>query len=347
MECRCTRRAGVHASALRTATALGWVRRHVSRVRGDRECRTDPTTPAAPCAGAGQPRRPWPGRLSRIRARPAHGASAPRRGGTAHVGPWAGERTVECFARVGSGTPAQRDTLVAAARARALAAVAGAPQGLALGGRREGLGDRARHPEERRLLDTGTAKHDRVGQTVPLAAPLGVDFELIASLASRHGRPPAPGRPDRRSPLIIHADRHVGPSRRTPHRCEAIVRAGRADPAGRRPTPPARLAGTVTRAWRVLAVFAGAHFLPYLFRSANSVIAGDLTARMGLSPGAARVHARPFLGSFALGQLPFGRALARSGGSPTQPRPAHRASSGRLGGVTPSGDDTSPGRPLP
>jgi len=73
------------------------------------------------------------------------------------------------------------------------------------------------------------------------------------------------------------------------------------------------LTGTVARAWLVFAVFAAAHFLSYFFRSANAVIADDLTASMGLSPAQLGLMSGLFFGFFALAQLPFGSALDRYG----------------------------------
>jgi predicted MFS family arabinose efflux permease len=77
------------------------------------------------------------------------------------------------------------------------------------------------------------------------------------------------------------------------------------------------LRSSVTRAWRVFAVFAAAHFLSYFFRSANAVIAGDLTASMGLDPAQLGLMSSLFFGVFALAQLPFGSALDRYGARAT------------------------------
>ena len=77
------------------------------------------------------------------------------------------------------------------------------------------------------------------------------------------------------------------------------------------------LVGTVTRAWRVFVVFAAAHFLSYFFRSANAVIADDLTAGMGLSAAQLGLMSSLFFGFFALAQLPFGSALDRYGARKT------------------------------
>ncbi|MEJ2287354.1 MAG: MFS transporter, partial [Deinococcales bacterium] len=73
----------------------------------------------------------------------------------------------------------------------------------------------------------------------------------------------------------------------------------------------------MTRAWRVFAVFAAAHFLSYFFRSANAVIADDLTAAMGLTPSQLGLMSSLFFGAFALAQLPFGSALDRFGARAT------------------------------
>lgn len=73
------------------------------------------------------------------------------------------------------------------------------------------------------------------------------------------------------------------------------------------------LGPSVNRVWRVFAVFAAAHFLSYFFRSANAVIADDLTASLGLSPGQLGLMSSLFFGAFALAQLPFGSALDRYG----------------------------------
>lgn len=69
----------------------------------------------------------------------------------------------------------------------------------------------------------------------------------------------------------------------------------------------------MSRAWGVFFVFAAAHFLSYFFRSANAVIADDLTASLGLSPAQLGLMSSLFFGSFALAQLPFGSALDRYG----------------------------------
>ena len=74
---------------------------------------------------------------------------------------------------------------------------------------------------------------------------------------------------------------------------------------------------SVTRAWRVFAVFAAAHFLSYFFRSANAVIADDLSAAMSLNPAQLGLMSSLFFGAFALAQLPFGSALDRHGARST------------------------------
>ncbi len=73
----------------------------------------------------------------------------------------------------------------------------------------------------------------------------------------------------------------------------------------------------MSRAWRVFLVFAAAHFLSYFFRSANAVIADDLTASLGLSAAQLGLMSSLFFGFFALAQLPFGSALDRFGARTT------------------------------
>lgn len=77
------------------------------------------------------------------------------------------------------------------------------------------------------------------------------------------------------------------------------------------------LALTVSLAWRVFAAFAAAHFLSYFFRSANAVIADDLTRSLGLGPAQLGLMSSLFFGAFALAQLPFGSALDRFGARAT------------------------------
>jgi MFS family permease len=69
----------------------------------------------------------------------------------------------------------------------------------------------------------------------------------------------------------------------------------------------------VSCAWRVFVVFAAAHFLSYFFRSANAVIATDLTIELGLTPAQLGLMSSLFFGAFALAQLPFGVLLDRFG----------------------------------
>jgi cyanate permease len=59
--------------------------------------------------------------------------------------------------------------------------------------------------------------------------------------------------------------------------------------------------------------FAGGYFLSYLFRSVNAVIAGRLTADLGLEPGALGVLTAAYFLAFALFQLPLGALLDRFG----------------------------------
>lgn len=59
--------------------------------------------------------------------------------------------------------------------------------------------------------------------------------------------------------------------------------------------------------------FAGGYFLSYLYRSVNAVIAGRLTADLGLEPGALGVLTAAYFLAFALFQLPLGVLLDRFG----------------------------------
>lgn len=59
--------------------------------------------------------------------------------------------------------------------------------------------------------------------------------------------------------------------------------------------------------------FALAYFLSYFFRSANAVIAGDLTRDLGLTAAQLGLMTSLFYASFALIQLPLGAALDRFG----------------------------------
>lgn len=69
----------------------------------------------------------------------------------------------------------------------------------------------------------------------------------------------------------------------------------------------------MNRVVRVFAVFAAAHFLSYFFRSANAVLADDLSAALGLTPAQLGLMSSLFFGAFALAQLPFGALLDRYG----------------------------------
>ncbi len=63
----------------------------------------------------------------------------------------------------------------------------------------------------------------------------------------------------------------------------------------------------------IFAVFAAAHFLSYFFRSANAVIAGDLTRDLALTADELGLMTSMFYASFALIQLPLGSSLDRYG----------------------------------
>lgn len=60
-------------------------------------------------------------------------------------------------------------------------------------------------------------------------------------------------------------------------------------------------------------LFAVAYFLSYFFRSANAVIAGDLTRELGLSAAQLGLMTSLFYASFAAAQLPLGAGLDRFG----------------------------------
>ncbi len=64
---------------------------------------------------------------------------------------------------------------------------------------------------------------------------------------------------------------------------------------------------------RVVAVFAFAYILSYFFRSANAVIATDLTVELGLSAAQLGFMTSVFFITFAAAQLPLGKALDRFG----------------------------------
>lgn len=63
----------------------------------------------------------------------------------------------------------------------------------------------------------------------------------------------------------------------------------------------------------IVAVFAVAYFLSYFFRSANAVIAEDLTSELSLSAAQLGFMTSVFFVAFAAAQLPLGRALDRFG----------------------------------
>jgi sugar phosphate permease len=63
----------------------------------------------------------------------------------------------------------------------------------------------------------------------------------------------------------------------------------------------------------IFAVFAAAHFLSYFFRTANAVIANDLTRDLALSADQLGLMTSLFYASFALIQLPVGSGLDRYG----------------------------------
>jgi predicted MFS family arabinose efflux permease len=63
----------------------------------------------------------------------------------------------------------------------------------------------------------------------------------------------------------------------------------------------------------VFILFTAAYFLSYFYRSANAVIASDLSAQMGLDAGQLGLMTSLFFGSFALIQIPLGIALDRWG----------------------------------
>ncbi len=63
----------------------------------------------------------------------------------------------------------------------------------------------------------------------------------------------------------------------------------------------------------IFALFALAYFLSYFFRSANAVIAEDLTRELALSAAQLGLMTSLFYASFALVQLPLGSALDRWG----------------------------------
>jgi MFS family permease len=65
--------------------------------------------------------------------------------------------------------------------------------------------------------------------------------------------------------------------------------------------------------WRALLPFALGYFMSYLFRAVNQVIAPDLIAELGLTPGALGGLTAAYLFAFMLFQLPLGILLDRFG----------------------------------
>lgn len=69
----------------------------------------------------------------------------------------------------------------------------------------------------------------------------------------------------------------------------------------------------MSAAWRVFLVFLLAYFLSYFFRSANAVLAPDLSRDLALSPAQLGLMTSLFYLSFALVQIPLGPLLDRYG----------------------------------
>lgn len=67
------------------------------------------------------------------------------------------------------------------------------------------------------------------------------------------------------------------------------------------------------RHWAVFACFTAAYFLSYFFRSANAVLAPDLSAELGLGAPELGLMTSLFFAAFAAVQLPLGVALDRLG----------------------------------
>jgi MFS family permease len=65
----------------------------------------------------------------------------------------------------------------------------------------------------------------------------------------------------------------------------------------------------MNRAFRVLFFFTAAYFLSYFYRSANAIIAPDLSLEIGLTAADLGLITSLFFASFALVQLPLGAAL--------------------------------------
>ncbi len=64
---------------------------------------------------------------------------------------------------------------------------------------------------------------------------------------------------------------------------------------------------------RVFVLFTAAYFLSYFFRSANAVIAPDLTRALALSAANLGLMTSLFFAAFALSQIPLGIGLDRWG----------------------------------
>ncbi|MFN8536926.1 MAG: MFS transporter [Thermomicrobiales bacterium] len=64
---------------------------------------------------------------------------------------------------------------------------------------------------------------------------------------------------------------------------------------------------------RIFALFTCAYFLSYFLRSANAIIAGDLSRDMSLDAAQLGLMSSLFFGAFALAQLPLGAGLDRWG----------------------------------
>jgi predicted MFS family arabinose efflux permease len=64
---------------------------------------------------------------------------------------------------------------------------------------------------------------------------------------------------------------------------------------------------------RIFALFTCAYFLSYFLRSANAIIAGDLSGDMSLDAAQLGLMSSLFFGAFALAQLPLGAGLDRLG----------------------------------
>ena len=69
----------------------------------------------------------------------------------------------------------------------------------------------------------------------------------------------------------------------------------------------------MTKRLQIVVVFALAYVLSYFFRSANAVIAADLTRELGLSAAQLGFMTSVFFIAFAAAQLPLGKALDRFG----------------------------------